>query len=322
MEADDRLTGRRVSFAELDLPVQFRAPGQPLATRVREVTYVREEGDVSECRLTLALAPEAYQTVDREHLFHLAPEARGPGADRFAPAGPVHVEASLTPELLPELLAAATQPWDAGDRLGALADAGERSPLLETESWFALSVTAPVIDLPAELEVEGSLEEGYSTTWAAGGGPLRLPMLAVVEQVLEDRGWRYEHLDDNTGMRWRMRSSNGAWTCWALARDSGERLAVYSVLDAAVPEDLRTEAAVLIARINHGLAIGNWELDMDSGTVRYGTGIDVAGDRLSVALAARVIERNLLVVDIYVAGLTAFIEGRATATEALVEAEG
>lgn len=122
-------------------------------------------------------------------------------------------------------------------------------------------------------------------------------MLAVAEEALERRGWRFEPLEGETGLRWRMASQAGAWWCFAIAREDEGRFAVYSEIAAAVPEPLRGEAAELVARLNHGLPIGNWELDLETGALRFKTSVDVAGDRLSVALAGRLMERNAAAVD-------------------------
>lgn len=98
-----------------------------------------------------------------------------------------------------------------------------------------------------------------------------------------------------------MQSAHGNWSAFAVAREEEDRFAVYSVLDVVVPRERLAEACELLTRANWGLAVGNWELDMDDGTLRCKTSIDVSGDRLSPALAARTIERNLEVTEAYCA---------------------
>lgn len=311
------MTDRELSSRGLDIPLRLRTPdGAPLPATAREVAYLTTGGAISEARLELELEPDLYEAVDRGGLFHLDADARGPGADRFAPSGPVRVTARLADDLLDELVAAAGDPAQAGHLLGEQSTGELDSALLATESWYALSVTAPV-ELPPELAADGTLAQGYATTWTSGERRLALPMLVVAEEVLRERGWSYTELDDDTALGWRMHSVHGTWTSFAVAREAEHRFAVYSVLDATVPLERVAEAAALVARVNWGLPIGNWELDMDDGTLRYKTSVDVSGDRLSLPLAARTIERNLEVTETYIAGLTAFAEGRVTAAEAL-----
>lgn len=315
---------RHVSFAALELPLHFHVPGADvLPATAREVTYVRTGDAVREAQLELELSPEAYGRVDREQLFHLGSQERGPGADRFVPGDVVRLTARLAAGELPELVADAPDPPAAGRLLEELSRAGARSSLLSVQSWLALSVTSPV-ELPGDDPVaqSGDLAAGYATAWATRRGRLELPMLAVAAEVLEEHGWDYDELDDDSALGWRMSGPDGGWSSFALAREDEGRFAVYSVLDEPIPAQLRADAAELVARANWGLPVGNWELDMDDGSVRCKTSIDVAADRLSLGLAARVIERNLAVVDAYIAAFAAFAAREVTAREAIALAEG
>ena len=118
-----------------------------------------------ECRLELTLEPEAFALVDAGELLHLDVAARGPGAAGFAPTAEVRIEARLADDL--RGAGAGRVHRSAGCRRAArrAVGAGADSPLLSTESWFALTVTSEV-DLPPELAAVGSLREGYSTRWA------------------------------------------------------------------------------------------------------------------------------------------------------------
>lgn len=313
------MTDRRVTFAIVELPLRFSVPGaDALAATATEVTYVAADGAVGEVQLACELTLDAYRRVDRERLFHLEPSVRGPGADRFAPSGAVSLTLRLAAAELAGLLAEASDPAAAGALLGELSRAATDAPLLSTDAWFALSVTSRV----APPDGGGALARGYATTRPARPRPLALPMLEVAAAVLEQRGWEYEQLDDDTVLGWPMSGPDGEWSSFAVAREAERRFAVYSMLGERIPAPLRADAAQLVARINWGLPVGNWELDMDDGSVRCKTSVDVAGDRLSTALAARVVERNLAVVDAYLAAFAAFAAGRATVGEALALAEG
>lgn len=316
---------RRVSFVALELPLQFHVAGaDALPATARELTYVRHDDAVREAQLELELSAEAYGRVDREQLFHLGTQERGPGAGSFVPGEVVRLTVRLAAEQLPDLVADATEPSDAGRLLEQLSVAGTGSPLLSADSWFALSVTSPV-ELPADDPVaqSGELASGYATTWATTrSGRLELPMLEIAAEILDEHGWDFEELDDDTALGWRMSGPDGSWSSFAAAREDEGRFAVYSVLDEAIPRQLRADAAELVARANWGLPVGNWELDMDDGTVRCKTSIDIADDRLSLGLARRVIERNLAVVDAYLAAFSAFTAQRVTAREAIDMAEG
>ena len=319
------MSDRHVAFAAIDQPLGLRVEGgAALPATAREVTYISSGGAVFEVRLECELSPEAYERVDRERLLHLAPDVRGPGAERFAAGGPVRLTLRLAEDELAGLLAHAPDPRAAAALLGepgTRAAGGEPPAWLWARSWFALSVTA-LIAPPPDGAGDGELSGGYATSWAAQPGRLELPMLVVAGECLDEHGWAYEELDDDTALGWRMSGPDGTWSSFAVARESERRFAVYSVLDDGIGEPLRADAAQLVARVNWGLPLGNWELDLDDGSLRFKTSIELGGEPLSLATAARVIERNLAVVDAYVGAFSAFAARRATAIEALAMAEG
>lgn len=322
MEADGQLTARHIDYAELDVPLRLRTPTGHLDVTASSLAFVSDDGEVVECISELQLDLPGYRTVDAERLFHLDPEIRGPGADGFAPEGAVQLEVRLEPELLAILLSESSVPKDAGEHLGELSGAGE-SPLLSTDAWYALKISTPMA-LPDELAQDGgSLQVGYSTRWAGDDGPtLELTMLAIVEQLLDDRGWQTEASDDDDVIAWRMHNAHGGWGSYALAREIDDRLSIYSVLDLTFGPDRLHDGALLITRANQGLPIGNWELDLDDGTVRYKTSLELGGEGLSMPLAGCLIERNLAVVDAYLEAFVGFAEGRLSVAEALALSEG
>lgn len=308
------MTDRRVSFTDLELPLRFAVEGaEPLPATAVELTYARAGGAVAEVRLDVDVAPEVYARIDREQLFGLTADARGPGAAGFAPSGTVRLTLRLAGGELPGLAAAAGDPRAAARMLES---AGGGSPLLSAASWLALSVTA------ATPGADGSLAAGYATGWAAPRRAPDLPMLAIAAEVLEERGWEYEELDDDTALGWPMAGPDASWSSFAVAREDERRFAIYSVLDVRVPAELRAEAAELVARANWGLPVGAWELDMDDGTLRCKTSVDVGGDRLSLELARRLVERNLAVVDACAAAFGGFAARRLSAREAITAVEG
>ncbi|MCA9858044.1 MAG: hypothetical protein KC458_12305, partial [Dehalococcoidia bacterium] len=76
----------------------------------------------------------------------------------------VRIEARLDDALAREHFAGADAEAVAA-RLLELSESDPQHVLLETESWFALTVTQ-ALDLPPDAPSEASLREGYRTTWA------------------------------------------------------------------------------------------------------------------------------------------------------------
>ena len=63
--------------------------------------------------------------------------------------------------------------------------------------------------------------------------------------------------------------SNGAWLLVGQAYDARDAAAIYGVVPERVPADRRAAMAELLTRINFGLILGNFELDLDDGEIRF-----------------------------------------------------
>ena len=108
--------------------------------------------------------------------------------------------------------------------------------------------------------------------------------------------------------------SNGAWTVYAVAREDDEQLLVHSVLDEDVPPARRTELALFLTRANFGLVLGNFELDLEDGELRYKTSVDVEGAALTEPLIDHLVLANVATVDRYLPGIRAVAAGTDAAT--------
>jgi hypothetical protein len=65
------------------------------------------------------------------------------------------------------------------------------------------------------------------------------------------------------------------------------------------------------------MTIGNFELDYTDGEIRYKTSIDVTNAQLSSALIKTLVYTNVAMMDEYLPGILAVIEGRATSEDAI-----
>ena len=66
-----------------------------------------------------------------------------------------------------------------------------------------------------------------------------------------------------------------------------------------MPEDRRAETAVRIARTNWGLVIGNFEMNWETGEVRYKTSADLRDIDPVDMVIGRLIHANVLTMDRY-----------------------
>jgi len=143
----------------------------------------------------------------------------------------------------------------------------------------------------------------------------------ILVDFLTEDGWAPEPLPGESMARLRVRGENGEWDAFVQAREDDHQILVYAECPLSAPAERRAETMTLITRANFGLAIGNFELDLDDGEVRYRTSVDIKEDRLSPALLRQLIWNNIAITDRYLPALRQVIESGATAAEALARIE-
>ncbi len=107
------------------------------------------------------------------------------------------------------------------------------------------------------------------------------------------------------------------WFCVAQARERAEQFLFFSIFPERVPEEYRSEMMEFITRANFGMLLGNFELDLDDGELRFKTAIDLEDSEFTYPLWRQVVYPNLATMDDYFGGLRAVSRGEALPIEAL-----
>ena len=80
--------------------------------------------------------------------------------------------------------------------------------------------------------------------------------------------------------------------------------------------------AEFITRANYGLKVGNFEMDMDDGEVRFKTSIDVEKDQLNRTQVSNLVYANVWTMDRYLPGIFSVIYGSENPRQAVNKIEG
>ena len=113
------------------------------------------------------------------------------------------------------------------------------------------------------------------------------PIVNYLKQYFDEQQWHYNHYrpkssgsDNNDSQQshylsFRMRNKN--LDCGYLFRvqEHNNLLAVYGILPFLIPESHQSAAMLLITQINYDMLIGNLEMDINDGEIRYKNAIDV-----------------------------------------------
>ena len=138
---------------------------------------------------------------------------------------------------------------------------------------------------------------------------------------LQNDHWRYEEIPAENAVRFGFTGRNARFECFGRANEDHEIFVFYTVIPIRAPETQRLQTAELIARINYGLNVGNFELDMDDGEIRYKTSIDVEGGELAYRMVETLLSVNISTTDRYFPAFTDVLYANAVPVEAVARIE-
>lgn len=143
---------------------------------------------------------------------------------------------------------------------------------------------------------------------------------AVVDFLNAD-GWRFEEVAGQTAIRFGFTGRNARFECYGRANEENETFVFFSILPLRAPEEKRALLAELITRINYGMNIGNFEMDMNDGELRYKTSIDVEGGELTQKMVETLVTVNLSTNDRYFTAFTDVLYANVSPAEAVGRVE-
>jgi hypothetical protein len=147
-------------------------------------------------------------------------------------------------------------------------------------------------------------------------------ILDEIEHFLKDDQWPATLLEDRPIYKTGYNGDHGEFNCYAQAREEQEQFVFYSVFPVKVPESNFQSISEYIQRANFGMIIGNFEIDIEDGEVRYKTSVDLEGVEQATHLLRNMVYANVLTMDKYFNGLMRILHGGLTPVEAIKEVEG
>ena len=122
------------------------------------------------------------------------------------------------------------------------------------------------------------------------------PLFDVVLAFFADDGWDARPAEGATRLDTRFAGEHGEFACSA-ATEEEDHIFIFHVL-----AELRAERAALlelVTRVNCGLYLGSFEIDLQANELRFKTSLDVTDDRLSPALVRNAVYAACMTMDRY-----------------------
>ncbi|MGO2277627.1 MULTISPECIES: hypothetical protein [unclassified Psychrobacter] len=108
------------------------------------------------------------------------------------------------------------------------------------------------------------------------------PIVDCLKQYFNDKQWHYTHYRPKTNdsqqshhLSLKMRHKQINCSYLFRVQEKNKLLAVYGILPFLIPESHQSAAMLLITQINYDMLIGNLEMDVNDGEIRYKNAIDV-----------------------------------------------
>ncbi|HEX9037594.1 MAG TPA: YbjN domain-containing protein [Ktedonobacterales bacterium] len=146
-------------------------------------------------------------------------------------------------------------------------------------------------------------------------------LIDTVIQYLEEDDWKFTRMEGEDTVVLTFNCANATYICYAQAREAQQQVVFYTIYPVRAPEEKRLLAAEFTVRVNYGLVLGNLELDMNDGEVRYKTSVDIAEGRLSLQALRSLMQTNLSTADRYYPAFVAMLYSNVTPAEAVTNAE-
>jgi hypothetical protein len=151
--------------------------------------------------------------------------------------------------------------------------------------------------------------------------PSPTTVYATLVASLREQKWIFHEEREQHRVLIDYASAAGAWSTYAVAFEQSRQIAVYGVLPFAVDAEQRPAIVELITRLNFGQIVGNFEIDLDDGEVRFKTSLDFEDAELTTPLLRQLVRANIAMMEHHLQAFVAVAVGKVAVATALAEVE-
>ncbi len=138
---------------------------------------------------------------------------------------------------------------------------------------------------------------------------------------LQEDDWKFTPLPAETAALMTFNAENASYLCYARVREEHEQVMFYTIYPLRAPAERRSEVAEFVARVNYGLALGNLELDVTDGELRFKVSADVSAAPFTLPLLRSLMQTSIATADRYYPGFTALLYSDITPEQAVARVE-
>ena len=134
-------------------------------------------------------------------------------------------------------------------------------------------------------------------------------MHSALLRFFQSVGWQMEGPGPDGSYTGVARGQRATYSCTLAVDEDLGLLTFYVYCPSEVPPDRRTSVALFLTRANYRMRIGNFEMDLDDGRVRFKSQAIGSGDSMEPERIATVVNSGLSAMDRYFPGLAKTVDG-------------
>ena len=139
---------------------------------------------------------------------------------------------------------------------------------------------------------------------------------------LKDESWEFVASDDDSRLTLDFAGVNAKLRIFCIIRREHNQALFYTVCPFHAPEELRPAVAELLTRANSQLIIGNFELNFDTGEIRYKTSLEIPESTVSIEILRPLLFTSAVMMDSFMPAVIGVLHGGKSPADALLLVEG
>jgi hypothetical protein len=143
----------------------------------------------------------------------------------------------------------------------------------------------------------------------------------VILRFLQSEQWSYQVLNEKPAVRAGYRGEHGTWVCYIRIEEEQGRIVLNSLMGLNILPQYRFPVMQYLSRVNNLLVNGKFEIDLDSGDVKFKTSIDVKNGDLKLDEVRVFAYSNVRTMDHYFPGVISVVHGGLTPEAALARVD-
>ena len=140
-------------------------------------------------------------------------------------------------------------------------------------------------------------------------------------ELLDEREVQYLSSDEEQSIMTDLKGEVALYRVLAHVVPEADLFQVYGCFSVRIPQGSRSDIAEVVARANHGLRVGKFELDMDAGELRFQASQTLTDEELDAEVIDRLISTTLTMLDTYVPAVLSVVYGNELPKDAIRHVE-